>query len=122
MILKGWLWLIQLPSANGKSGKREVAVTVAIFAAFVLFWGWDDLTAGSKAEVVSWCLTVAAALLIVAFGMDAAFRQMGFRWSNDDRPPPEPDLPEPRPDPGDAPRAPSVEDMQRRQNREPELD
>lgn len=80
MLMRGWLWLIRMPSENGKSGKREVAVSVAIWTMVMLCWAWPALTSDQKAEIVMWMLSLSAILLMAAFGFDALLRQAGLRF------------------------------------------
>lgn len=122
MIIRGWNKLIEAPS-NGKSGKREIALTAAIFTAALTLWTWGDLSGDQKAELVSWLWTISAALIVAAYGLQAAFSQMGFHWNpvtKSAREDGAPRDPEPNLAPDDPP--PSIEDMKRDPDRPRELE
>lgn len=80
MLVRLWNRLLAPSDDPAKSGKREIALTMLFFAGGLTVWRLPHLSEASQTEVVSWWVTLSFFTVLLAYGMDAAARQMGLTW------------------------------------------
>ena len=93
-MLKLWGKLLGLSDLGpGKTGSRELAVTVAMFAIFMIFWWEDSLSPEGKKDIVFYLIVAAVVCLMGAFGLKAmALGLLNFGSGNQNQIPGEGDI------------------------------
>ncbi|MCB1423172.1 MAG: hypothetical protein KDJ69_12050 [Nitratireductor sp.] len=69
-----WLWgkILGFPTRkDGKTGSRELAVTVAMFTIGLIFYWGGDLSADHKRDILFYLIVASVVCLMAAFGMKA---------------------------------------------------
>lgn len=80
-MIRLFLWLLQLPKeSQNKSGKREVAIALALFTAALTIWGFASFTESGRISVITTYVIAATTALGGAFGLHALVKQGGLSF------------------------------------------
>ncbi len=81
-MIRFFIWLLNMPKGDAKSGKRETAALLALFTAGLTIWGFWEFDQNGRLSVITMYLVAATAALGGAFGLHSLIAQGGLSFKN----------------------------------------